>query len=125
LKQDYVMQERLTITPRVKKLIHSEVEKAMRPFGLKRVVVDAGEDHDGDPVIFIEATYDMSARAIDPDDLSTLLSRLRDKLWQIGETRFPHIRHRFPDRQTVVGYGRIANHGASSRKGKAKQSKTG
>ena len=119
------MQERLTITTRVKKLVQNEVERAMRPFGLKRVVVDAGEDHDGDPVIFIEATYDMSARAIDPDELSKLLSRLRDKLWQIGETRFPHIRHRFPDGQMVVGYGRLPNNRAPSRKGKAKQSKTG
>jgi hypothetical protein len=119
------MQERLTVATRVKKLIESEVERVMSPYGLNGVVVDAGEDHDGDPVIFIDATYDISARAIDPGALNELLSRLRNKLWQIGETRFPHIRHRFPDGQMVVGYGRIPNHRASSRKSKAKQSKRG
>jgi hypothetical protein len=117
------MQEQLTVTSRIKTLIKSEVEKAMRPFGLARVEIEAGEDHDGDPVIFIEATYKLSARAIDSTELNKLLSRLRDKMWEMGETRFPHIRHRFPDGQMVVGYGRISNDRASTRKSKAKQSK--
>jgi hypothetical protein len=119
------MQERLTIASRTKKLIKSEVERTMKPFGLTHVEIESGEDHDGDPIIQVEATYKLSARAIDPTELSRLLSRLRDKLWQVGETRFPHIRHRFPDGQTVIGYGRIPNDRAPPRKGKAKQSKTG
>jgi hypothetical protein len=28
---------------------------------------------------------------------------LRDRLWERDETRFPHIRHKFDERQKVVG----------------------
>jgi hypothetical protein len=33
----------------------------MDPFGLRSVEVRPGEDHDGDPAIFVEAQYDLSA----------------------------------------------------------------
>jgi hypothetical protein len=119
------MQERLTVPPRIQKLVKGEVEKAMKPSGLTHVDVRAGEDHDGDPVIFIDATYRISTLSLDPSELNELHSRLRQKLWQAGETRFPHIRHRFPDGQMEVGYGRIHNNRAASGKGKTKQAKRG
>ena len=98
------MQEKPAIAPKVRQLIKQQVGKLMKPYGLVRVEVDAGEDQDNDPILIIEATYKLSDRPIDPAVLSRLTTELRDKLWVRGETRFPHIHHRFAEDQKVVGY---------------------
>jgi hypothetical protein len=118
------MQERATVPPKVRDLIRSEVGKAMKAYRPIRIEVDAAADHDGDPILVIEAAYRLSARPIDPAELTRLISQLRDRLWRMGETRFPHVRHHFADGQKVVGYDGIDGHGTPSRKGKTKQSKT-
>ncbi|MEQ1717320.1 MAG: hypothetical protein ABL907_15295 [Hyphomicrobium sp.] len=82
-------------------LIEQTVRESMGPFGLKAVVVRGGEDHDGDPVIFVEAQYDLSETPIDTTVTAKLTSILRDRLWEAGEARFPHIRHKFDERQKV------------------------
>jgi len=96
------MQERPTrIDENIVELIKQTVRESMEPFGLRDVNVRAGEDHDGDPVIFVEAQYDLSERPIETDVTAQLISILRGRLWERGETRFPHIRHRFDERQKV------------------------
>jgi hypothetical protein len=96
------MQERpATIDKNIVELIKQTVRESMEPYGLRDVNVRAGEDHDGDPVIFVEAQYDLSERPIDTDVTARLMHVLRDRLWERGETRFPHIRHLFDERQTV------------------------
>lgn len=89
------------IDKNIVELIKQTVRESMQPFGLRTVDVRAGEDHDGDPVIFVEAQYDLSERPIDLDVTAKLISGLRGRLWERGETRFPHIRHRFDERQQV------------------------
>jgi len=96
------MQERpARIDENIVELIKQTVRESMEPFGLRDVNVRAGEDHDGDPVIFVEAQYDLSERPIETDVTAQLISILRGRLWERGETRFPHIRHRFDERQKV------------------------
>lgn len=85
-------------------LIEQTVREAMQPFGLTAVEVRAGEDHDGDPVIYIEAQYEFSERPVNSSVTAKLTTTLRDRLWERGETRFPHVRHRFHERQKVAGY---------------------
>jgi hypothetical protein len=96
-----------TVDRDIVELIERTVRESMAPFGLRAVDVRAGEDHDGDPVIFVEAHYDLSERPIDPRLTAKLTSRLtttlRDRLWERGEIRFPHVRHKFDERQKVVG----------------------
>jgi hypothetical protein len=98
------MQEKLTVASRVRQLIKREVGRLMKPYGLTHVEVYAGEDQDNDPILIIEATYKLSKRPIDPAVVSQLTTELRDKLWKLGERRFPHIHHRFAEGQKVVGY---------------------
>src|SRR5947199_168630 len=98
------MQERPAVAPKIRQLIKREIDRTMKPFGLTHVEVEAGEDHDGDPVLLIEATYRLSNRPIDPAVLSHLTTELRNRLWKLGEERFPHIDHRFADGQKVVGF---------------------
>ena len=96
------MQERASrVEKKIVALIQETVRESMAPFGLKAVDVRTGEDHDGDPVIFVEAQYDLSERPVDPEVTARLTSILRDRLWAEGETRFPHIRHKFDERQKV------------------------
>lgn len=76
-------------------LIRTTVHESMHPFGLRDVSVRAGEDHDGDPVLFIEADYDLTDTPTDFSVTAALTTKLRDKLWDAGERRFPHLRHRF------------------------------
>jgi hypothetical protein len=96
------MQEKVSsVGPDIVALIKRTVAESMKPFGLKSVDVRAGEDHDGDPVIFVEARYDLSETPIDPAVTARLTSVLRDRLWAAGETRFPHTRHKYHEQQKV------------------------
>jgi uncharacterized lipoprotein YmbA len=52
----------------------------MIPSDLRAVDVRAGQDHDGDPVILVEAQYDLSERPIDPRVTAKLTTTLRDRL---------------------------------------------
>lgn len=102
------MEERaLTVDAKIVELIEQTMQESMTPFGLKAVNVRAGHDHDGDPVIFVEARYDLSETPIDSTVTAQLTSILRDRLWNVGETRFPHISHKFDERQKVKAARRV------------------
>jgi hypothetical protein len=85
----------------IAELVRRTVQESMRGYGLRNVSVRAGADHDGDPVLFIEAEYDLTENPIDTTVTSALTTKLRDKLWERGESRFPHIRHKFAEGQKV------------------------
>jgi hypothetical protein len=89
------------VSPEVESLIKDTVRESMERYALRRVDVRAGYDHDGDPVIFVEATHGLSKTPIDPLANAALLTKVRDLLWERGETRFPHIRHKYHSRQEV------------------------
>jgi hypothetical protein len=96
------MQDRVhKIQPDMARLIEQIVRESMEKYALKSVSVRAGEDHDGDPVIYIEAAYDLSTTPIDPAVMADLTSILCDRLWELGESRFPHVRHKFHEQQEV------------------------
>lgn len=82
-------------------LVRDTIRESMQAFGFRDVSVRAGEDHDGEPVLFIEAGYELSDTPIDTAVTASLTTKLRDKLWGAGETRFPHIRHKFPEAQKI------------------------
>jgi hypothetical protein len=86
------------LVEQIKRMVH----EAMAPFGLRSVEVRPGEDHDGDPVIFVEAHYDLSERPLELGVTDRLSSVINDLAWGSGETRFPHIWHKFHEKQTVA-----------------------
>jgi hypothetical protein len=98
---DCMSKDVLMINPEVTRLIAEVIGEQMRPYG-PRVHARAGEDHDGDPVIFVDVEYDLSDTPVDLTVTSSLTTKLRDRLWDMGETRFPHIRHKFDENQTVA-----------------------
>lgn len=89
------------VTSQTKKIIRRALVEGMPDYALRNLSVRAGEDHDGSAVLFVEAEYALSDRAVDPAATAGLTSRLRELLWQAGETRFPHIRHRFAEGQKI------------------------
>lgn len=91
----------MAVDDKIVNLIKATVHESMQTFGLHEISVRAGEDHDGEPVLFIEAEYDLMDTPIDTTVTAALTTKLRDKLWAAGETRFPHIRHKFPEAQKV------------------------
>ena len=91
-----------TVQPELVELIQQTVRDSMAPFGLKSVTVRAGEDHDGDPVIFVDAAYDLSETPIDSTVTYALNGKVSRLLLEAGEPRFPHIRHRFHELQKVA-----------------------
>lgn len=76
----------------------------MPNLAVRSVEVFAGEDYDGDPALFVEISHDFTRNPIDPRALSSLVERLRRALVEVGESRFPLIRHHFAENQKVVGY---------------------
>ena len=91
----------IAVDGKIVALIRVTVSESMQAFGLRNLSVRAGEDHDGDPALFIEVNYDLTDTPIDTAVTAVLTTKLRDKLWAVGETRFPHIRHRFSEEQKV------------------------
>jgi hypothetical protein len=103
------MQERQRpIAPELVERIERTVHEAMAPFGVRSVDVRAGEDHDGDPVIFVEAQYDLSERPLELGVTAKLSSAINDLVWNSGETRFAHVWHKFHEKQTVARPARRA-----------------
>lgn len=97
------MKERQSpIAPELVEEIKGTIREAMEPFGLRSVEVWAGEDHDGDPVIFVEAQYNLSERPLELGITGQVASDVRELVRKTGETRFPHIRHKFHERQRVA-----------------------
>jgi hypothetical protein len=96
------MLERLPdIEPEIVELIERTIHETMDPFGLRSIDVRAGEDHDGDPVILVEARYDLSERPLELGITGQAARILRSRLRHAGEMRFPHVRHRFHEKQPV------------------------
>jgi hypothetical protein len=87
------------VEERVQTTITDVLARRMGAFGFRGANVHAGLDHDGEPVLFIEAEYDLVEEPIDPGVTVGLIGDLRNALDQIGESRFPHVRHMFSDEQ--------------------------
>ena len=88
----------------IRTAIHDLLWQEAGDYGLHRITARVGEDHDGDPVIWIDADYKAKGKPIDPKVFASLGLKLRDKLWGMGESRFPHIRNRFSEKQKILGY---------------------
>lgn len=96
--------ERTPVEEKLKAAIEKAVREAMSNWGVREIEVFAGEDHDGDPVLFVDVNHEFSREPVDPKKLSSLVVKLRDELFRTGERRFPIVRHHFAENQKVVGY---------------------
>ena len=86
-------------TEAIRRILRKEVGR----FGLSTVVVTPGEDHDGDPALFIHARYRRTPRPVDLTVVNGTLHKVRQRLLDLDEERFPYIRHHFADDQKLAG----------------------
>ena len=92
------------VSAEVKSAIDRILREKLARFGYESATIEPGEDHDGDPVLFIDAQYTLSEEPIDADAAFTAAAELGRKLLSLGEFRFPHLRHHFDERQKVRGF---------------------
>jgi hypothetical protein len=71
--------------------------------GIEDVRVEPGEDHDGDPVIYVSVKHRLLDDPIDLSEIFRLDRELRDRAWNEGERRFVHVRHLYDEKQSVTG----------------------
>jgi hypothetical protein len=90
------------VAPEIVDQIGRTIRETMEPFGLRSVAVRPGEDHDGDPVIFVVVEYELSDRPLELGITGKVASAVRELVWKAGEGRFPHIRHKFHEKQRVA-----------------------
>ncbi|MFN4141642.1 hypothetical protein [Aestuariivirga sp.] len=70
---------------------------------VKKVDVDTGEDHFGDPVIFVCVHHNRTKKPVRLKSITSLDGKVRDLAWEQGEQRFIHVRHLFDEKQKVAG----------------------
>lgn len=90
------------VSAEVVRIIEETVRERMTPFGCRAVHVRGGLDHDGDPVIYVEVEYDLSNTPLEHGVTAKVAATTRERVWATGEDRFAHIRHLFPDDDTVL-----------------------
>lgn len=94
--------ETSVVDERVIEAVRRVLEDRMGRFGFEDARAHYGEDHDGDPVLYIDVDYRLSDEPIDTKATIGLVQALRDALGAVGETRFPHVRHHFDEKQKVT-----------------------
>ena len=72
--------------------------------GLREVKVTEDKDHDGDDILYIDADFDLMDSPLEPIKFHFMTTELRQALVDKGETRFPHLRYHFHEKQKVKGW---------------------
>ncbi|WP_019995906.1 hypothetical protein [Aureimonas ureilytica] len=69
------------------------VEAELGSAGIESIDVIETEDHDGDPALLVEIHYSGDDSAFDPKRASTLVTKLNDRLFELGEKRFAYVEY--------------------------------
>lgn len=86
--------------------VRSHLHGLLDDFGLERIVIEPGEDYEGDPLINIDAYFRLSKKPVDLDATWKARAGLFRRLRDLGEDRFPYLRLHFNEKQKVTGDAR-------------------
>lgn len=78
-------------------LIAPVLRESFGHHGLDGFAVRAGEDHDGDPVLFITVRFGPAATMPAGNETTGAMVSMRRLLLDHDEPRFPHLRFEYPD----------------------------
>ncbi len=92
------------INPEITAAIEAVIAPTMRRMGYRGLRIEEGEDHTGDPCLFIHVEYAADGDPIDTSISGRLVLDVRHRLLELGEERFPYVRNHFLEEQKVVGY---------------------
>ena len=97
------MMQQLPIQQPVVDAVVALIRKEVGRFGLRDVRVVPATDFDGEPAIFVHADYEAEGDPVDTKITSRLVSKVCDIVWNLGETRFPYLKHHFNEDQKIAG----------------------
>ena len=86
----------------VEAAIRERVDSRLGSLGIEDVRIEPGEDHDGEPVVYVHLKHRLLDDPIDLANLIGLDRELRDVAWREGERRFVHVRHQYDEKQGVA-----------------------
>jgi hypothetical protein len=96
------MSELATVNTETIEAVQRTLQKYLGRFGFERADVLEGRDHSGDPALFVDAFYRATDEPLETILVLRTLTELRDTLVRMGESRFPHIKHHFDDKQKIA-----------------------
>lgn len=70
--------------------------------GIEDIRIEPGEDHEGDPVVYVLMRHRLLDRPINVKDVIALDRQLRDFAWDKGIRRFVHVRHQYDEKQNIA-----------------------
>ena len=81
----------------INKVVEPILRKYLADWGFEKSSVRSGEDHDGDAVLFVEVDFLPGQEPVGAEAALRAIATIRDALAAEGESRFPHLRYRYPD----------------------------
>lgn len=81
----------------VRSVADTVLSRLLGPYGFTKALVRSGQDHDGDPALFIRAHFKPGSEPFPGKVANTALAALSDALIAQGEMRFPYLTHYFLD----------------------------
>lgn len=85
----------------VKSTVDRVLREQLAEIGYEHADVVEDVDHDGDDILRIEITYKKVGERVDPAPTFSVTTKLRKALAEVGEYRFPHLKHVFPEDQEL------------------------
>lgn len=87
------------IEPSVKKAILKVLREQLAGIGFEHAEIFESQDHYGDPILRIVIDYKKIGAEVDPSPTFSLARYVKEAIRPLGEERFPHFQHRFPEDQ--------------------------
>lgn len=89
------------ISEELNNLVNEVLKAQLADIGFDGAEISEDVDHDGDDILRISIRYRKIGPAIDPSPTFSATTALRHAMRQIGEYRFPHLKHLFPEDQEL------------------------
>ncbi len=83
--------------------INEVLHRRLSSYGFTRAQIRAGEDFDGDPAIFVDASFKLSRKPVNTLAITDASIEVRRRLLELGESRYPYLRNHFAKGQRILG----------------------
>jgi hypothetical protein len=89
------------ITKEVRAAINRVLRQRLKEIGFVSAEILEKEDYAGDPILQIVIHYKKVGAEVDPSPTFSLARHIKDAIRPLGEERFPHFTHLFPEDQEL------------------------
>jgi hypothetical protein len=92
------------LNPKIVRIVDSILRERLAHYVVDRIEVAAGDDHDGDPVLFVDVYFGLSRKPIEAKDTIEAGTEVWTKLVELSESRFPHVNYHYAENQSIAGF---------------------